>query len=163
MAVYFILYCAICEMVIEWFFLCNWRAYMRRLILFFFRGICAFSVLNIFFHCLVLLGSFSWMVSRSNIYVFLVSSSNCSGKWWIYGYIFWISIKDLKVVLSGPPIVYVLHIFFFLQNFFWNLSCFIWLFCKVNIRKTRSLVTFCGCVAEWNVGMWDLQLQFARV
>ena len=118
MAVYFILYCAICEMVIEWFFLCNWRAYMRRLILFFFRGICAFSVLDIFFHCLILLGSFSWMVSRSNIYVFLVSSSNCSGKWWIYGYIFWISIKDLKVVLSGPPIVYVLHIFFFCKTSF---------------------------------------------
>ena len=26
-------------------------------------------------------------------------------------------------------------------------------FCKVNIHKTRSSVTFCGCVAEWNVGM----------
>ena len=76
------------------------------------------------------------------------------------GQIFWISIEYLKVVLFGPCIVYVLHIFFLCKTsveiFVILFSFSVTVFCKVNIHKTRSLVTFCGCVAEWNVGMWDL-------
>lgn len=54
------------------------------------------------------------------------------------GQIFWISIEYLKVVLFGPCIVYVLHIFFPVQNICRNLCCFILLYCHRLLQGQHS-------------------------